>query len=41
MENENVVVDGWNQQYMIPAMLKLIQEQHKQYGLVRLIFSYQ
>ena len=30
MEDENLVVDGWNQQYMIPAMLKLIQEQHKQ-----------
>lgn len=30
MEDESVVVDGWNQQYMIPAMLKLIQEQHKQ-----------
>lgn len=30
MENDEVIVDGWNQQYMIPAMLKLIQEQHKE-----------
>ena len=28
-DSGEVVVDGWNQQYMIPAMLKLIQEQHE------------
>lgn len=29
-DNGDVVVDGWNKQYMIPAMLKLIQEQKKE-----------
>ena len=28
-DNNEVVVDSWNPQYMIPAMLKLIQEQNK------------
>ena len=27
-ETGEVLVDAWNEQYMIPAMLKLIQEQH-------------
>ena len=26
----HVVCDGWNEQYLIPAMLKLIQDQHKE-----------
>lgn len=29
-DSGEVLVDGWNGQYMIPAMLKLIQEQHKE-----------
>lgn len=29
-DSGEVLVDGWNNQYMIPAMLKLIQEQHKE-----------
>lgn len=29
-KNGNKVVDNWNVRYMIPAMLKLIQEQHKE-----------
>lgn len=28
-DDGNVVCDGWNEQYLIPAMLKLIQDQHK------------
>lgn len=29
-DDGNVVCDGWNEQYLIPAMLKLIQDQHMQ-----------
>lgn len=29
-DDGNVVCDGWNEQYLIPAMLKLIQNQHMQ-----------
>ena len=27
-ENGNKIIDNWNERYIIPAMLKLIQEQH-------------
>lgn len=29
-DDGNAVCDGWNEQYLIPAMLKLIQDQHMQ-----------
>lgn len=29
-ESGKVLVDAWNEQYIVPAMLKLIQEQHKE-----------
>lgn len=29
-ESGTVLVDAWNEQYIVPAMLKLIQEQHKE-----------
>lgn len=29
-ETGEVLVDAWNEQYIVPAMLKLIQEQHKE-----------
>lgn len=29
-KNGNVIVENWNERYMIPAMLKLIQELHKE-----------
>ena len=29
-ESGEVLVDGWNEQYIIPALLKLIQNQHKE-----------
>lgn len=30
VESGEVLVDGWNEQYIIPALLKLIQNQHKE-----------
>lgn len=35
-ENNEVVVDTWNEQYLIPPMLKLIQEQKKEIDNMRL-----
>lgn len=29
-ESGKILVDAWNEQYIVPAMLKLIQEQHKE-----------
>lgn len=29
-DSGEVLVDGWNEQYIIPALLKLIQNQHKE-----------
>lgn len=29
-KDENIIVENWNERYIIPAMLKLVQEQHEQ-----------
>ena len=34
-ESGDVVIDGWNDKYIIPAMLKLIQEQKKEIDLLK------
>ncbi len=34
-ENGEILVDGWNDTYMIPAMLKLIQDQKKEIDLLK------
>ncbi len=34
-ENGEVIVDAWNDKYIIPAMLKLIQEQKKEIDLLK------